>query len=219
MFKKTILTLAITGLAHTTYATPPKGDIYAKGTDAYVIDQENRIVRDNFGGCVRSINWTKETALPICEGWPEQKTKPKPQLSAPIASKPEPQPEPEPEPVVEKQTVEEPIPIFRGLFKTNRAELNDNAFGKLDLIVEYMNKYPAKRILVEGHTDNQGSAAYNKNLSLRRAQAVKNYLVSKGITADRIEIIGYGESQPIADNSTPEGRQLNRRVEIKLIKL
>jgi len=214
MFKKTILTLAITGLAHTAYATPPKGDIYTKGTDAYVIDQENRIVRDNFDGCVRSINWTKETALPICEGWPEQKAEAKPQPTATVITKTEPQPKP----AVAKQTAEEPLPVFRGLFKTNSAELNDDAFGKLDLIVEYMKKYPTKRVLIEGHTDNQGPAAYNKNLSLRRAQAVKNYLVSKGIAADRIEIVGYGESEPIADNSTPEGRQLNRRVEIKLIK-
>ena len=212
MFKKTIFTLTIIGLTHTAQATPPKGDIYAEGTDAYVIDQENRIVRDNFGGCVRSINWTKETALAICEGWPEQKVEkaePKPQLTTPITTKPEPQPEP---------VAEEPLPVFRGLFKTNSAELNDDAFGKLDLIVEYMKKYPAKRIVVEGHTDNVGSETYNKTLSERRAQAVKNYLVSQGITADRIEIVGYGESQPIADNSTPEGRQLNRRVEIKLIK-
>ncbi|HIQ40433.1 MAG TPA: OmpA family protein [Sulfurivirga caldicuralii] len=209
MFKKTIFTLAIIGLTHTAQATPPKGDIYAEGTDAYVIDQENRIVRDNFGGCVRSINWTKETALAICEGWPEQKPEPKPKVTLPVIAKPEPQPEP---------VAEEPLPVFRGLFKTNSAELNDDAFGKLDLIVEYMKKYPAKRIVMEGHTDNVGSEAYNKTLSERRAQAVKNYLVSQGITADRIEIVGYGESQPIADNSTPEGRQLNRRVEIKLIK-
>ena len=208
--KKTLLTLAIASLTHTAHATPPKGDIYADGTDAYVTDQENRIVRDNFGGCVRSINWRKETALAVCEGWPA----PEPQTPA----SPTPVTKPQPQPTTDKQSAEAPLPVFRGLFKTNSAELNDDAFGKLDLIVAYMKKYPAKRIIVEGHTDSRGSAAYNKRLSLKRAEAVKRYLVSQGIEADRIEVIGYGEEKPVADNSTPEGRQLNRRVEIKLIK-
>ena len=80
-----------------------------------------------------------------------------------------------------------------------------------------MKKHPNKRIRVEGHTDSQGSETYNKTLSFKRAQAVKRYLVSQGIAAQRIEVMGYGESQPVADNTTPEGRQLNRRVEVKLI--
>lgn len=214
MKKKLIVTAILLASASTAYAAP-KGDIYAKGTDAYVVDQENRVVRDNFGGCVRSIHWSKETAIPACEGWPEKKAEtPKP-APAPVVIK---QPEPKPAPVVEKKPVEEPFPIFRGLFKTNSAELNDDAFGKLDLVVAYMKKYPAKRIIIEGHTDNTGSESYNKKLSLNRAEAVKNYLVSQGIAADRIEVVGYGEAKPIADNATPEGRQLNRSVEIKLIK-
>lgn len=215
MLKKTTLALAMVGFAHLAYAAP-KGDIYANGTDAYAIDQDNRVVRDNFGGCVRSINWTKETAIAACEGWQEKKPvapAPKP-APAPVVIK---QPEPKPEPVAEKPA-EAPFPVFRGLFKTNSAELNDEAFGKLDLIVTYMKEHPAKRIIIEGHTDNQGSAAYNKRLSLKRAEAVKAYLVSKGIDAGRIEVIGYGEERPIADNGTADGRQANRRVEIKLIK-
>ncbi len=211
MMRKTTIALALAGIATTVYATP-KGDIYANGTDAYAIDSENRIVRDNFGGCVRSIHWRKETAIPACEGWPEKKPEPKP---APVVEQ---KPEPKPAPVVEQKPTEEPFPVFRGLFKTNSAELNDEAFGKLDLIVDYMKKHPAKRIIVSGHTDDRGSAAYNKKLSLKRAEAVKACLVSKGIAADRIETAGYGEEQPVADNNTPEGRQLNRRVEIKLIK-
>ncbi len=216
MLKKTqiALTIFIATLAHNAYAIPPQQDIYANGTEAYAIDQENRIVRDNFGGCVRSIHWSKETALAECEGWskPNQTNKRiEPQQATPTPKTP-PQQQTKTQP-----PSEQPLPVFRGLFKTNSAQLTDDAFGKLDLIVEYMKKHPNKRIRVEGHTDSQGSETYNKTLSFKRAQAVKRYLVSQGIAAQRIEVMGYGESQPVADNTTPEGRQLNRRVEVKLI--
>lgn len=85
-------------------------------------------------------------------------------------------------------------------------------------MVSYLKKFPVKKVIIEGHTDSQGSEAYNQQLSLKRAQAVKNYLISQGIPAERIEAIGLGESQPISENNTPQGRQLNRRVQIKLIK-
>ena len=213
--KKTIIATALLTLAGSAYAAP-KGDIMANGTDAYAIDTEGRVVRDNFGGCVRSIHWSKETAIPACEGWPE----PKPEPKAAPAPAPAPKAEPKPEPKVEVQPApkEEPFPVFRGLFKTNSAELSDDAFGKLDLVVEYLKKHPDMRIRVEGYTDSTGSAEYNKKLSQKRAEAVKAYLVKQGISADRIEAVGYGEENPVADNSTPEGRQANRRVEIKPIK-
>ena len=75
----------------------------------------------------------------------------------------------------------------------------------------------ADKIKIIGHTDNTGSADYNNKLSLRRAEAVRDYLASLGVDPNKLEVSGAGESKPLADNSTPEGRAKNRRVEIELI--
>ncbi len=79
-----------------------------------------------------------------------------------------------------------------------------------------LNKYDDTNILIEGHTDATGTDEYNKKLSDRRASSVKNYLKDQGIASKRIEDVGYGESQPIADNETQAGRQKNRRVEVAI---
>lgn len=89
-------------------------------------------------------------------------------------------------------------------------------YNELDRIAQIMIKYPQTSILVEGHTDSTGSEAYNQQLSERRANSVKNLLVQRGVQAYRINILGYGESRPVATNATPEGRQMNRRVEIRI---
>jgi OOP family OmpA-OmpF porin len=75
-----------------------------------------------------------------------------------------------------------------------------------------MNQNPNMTVVIEGHTDSQGDDALNKSLSQRRAEQVKEYLVSKGISASRLSAIGYGEARPISDNSTSAGRAKNRRV-------
>lgn len=89
-------------------------------------------------------------------------------------------------------------------------------YNELDRIAQIMIKYPQTSILVEGHTDSTGSEAYNQQLSERRANSVKDLLVQRGVQAYRIDILGYGESRPVATNATPEGRQMNRRVEIRI---
>ncbi|WP_319525564.1 OmpA family protein [uncultured Desulfosarcina sp.] len=89
-------------------------------------------------------------------------------------------------------------------------------YNELDRIAQIMVKYPQTAILVEGHTDSTGSEAYNQQLSERRANSVKNLLVQRGVQAYRVNILGYGESRPVATNETPEGRQMNRRVEIRI---
>ncbi|BBO73356.1 OmpA family lipoprotein [Desulfosarcina widdelii] len=89
-------------------------------------------------------------------------------------------------------------------------------YTELDRIAQIMIKYPQTSILVEGHTDSTGSESYNQQLSERRANSVKNLLVQRGVQAYRINILGYGESRPVATNATPEGRQMNRRVEIRI---
>ncbi len=102
------------------------------------------------------------------------------------------------------------------LFDTDSAALKASAYDELTRVSRVLQQYPQTNIRIAGHTDSTGSETYNQQLSERRAEAVKNSLISYGVGANRMTIIGYGESKPIADNSTPAGRQLNRRVEITL---
>ncbi|MBW2096601.1 MAG: OmpA family protein [Deltaproteobacteria bacterium] len=102
------------------------------------------------------------------------------------------------------------------LFDLNSAALKPGAKQQLEKMAEVMVRYPENDILVTGHTDNTGSEKYNQDLSERRAKAVKNYLIFKGISAGRITSMGFGETMPVASNATPEGRQKNRRVEIEI---
>ncbi|MCO6465575.1 MAG: OmpA family protein [Bradyrhizobiaceae bacterium] len=99
------------------------------------------------------------------------------------------------------------------LFPTNSAVLQ-SSIEELDVLADFMEKRPSMRIRVEGHTDNVGSNMLNQNLSERRAESVKAYLVQKGIDPRRIQTVGYGPSKPIASNSTEFGKSLNRRTEI-----
>jgi outer membrane protein OmpA-like peptidoglycan-associated protein len=99
------------------------------------------------------------------------------------------------------------------LFGFNESSLSNDAKGNLDKLVTVLQKYPDTNIEGQGHTDNKGSAAYNKALSERRANAVSNYLSYSGIVASRLTTIGFGESAPKYDNSTETGQAQNRRVE------
>jgi outer membrane protein OmpA-like peptidoglycan-associated protein len=101
------------------------------------------------------------------------------------------------------------------LFVTNKADLLPDAQAKLTQVAEALTQQDSEsKIVVEGYTDSQGTASYNQDLSERRAQSVRDYLVSRGIAADRVRSQGFGLTRPIADNGTPEGRANNRRVEI-----
>ncbi len=86
----------------------------------------------------------------------------------------------------------------------------------LDQHVVFLNEHPSSPVLVEGHTDYMGSDAYNQKLSERRANAVRDYLIQKGIVSSRIQVAGYSEHRPIADNKTAEGRAMNRRSELEV---
>lgn len=95
--------------------------------------------------------------------------------------------------------------------------LKDEGKQKLDDIVNQLDGVALEVIVAVGHTDSVGPEAYNQRLSVRRAEAVKAYLVSKGIEANRVYTEGKGEAQPVADNKTKEGRAKNRRVEIEVV--
>jgi outer membrane protein OmpA-like peptidoglycan-associated protein len=98
-------------------------------------------------------------------------------------------------------------------FDTGKADLRPESIPRLDNVVEYMTHKKSVRIEISGHTDNVGNAKSNKELSQRRAQTCRDYLVSKGIDAARLVAVGYGQERPIATNDTDEGRQQNRRIE------
>lgn len=106
--------------------------------------------------------------------------------------------------------------IFKGIqFENNKADLRESSVPTLDEITGILEAEPDLRIEIHGHTDGSGARSYNQDLSKRRAEAVKAYLVSQGIAAERLTTRGYGPDRPIDSNSTKEGRARNRRVEIK----
>lgn len=102
-------------------------------------------------------------------------------------------------------------------FATNKYNINSKSATTLNKLAGIFNEYPNSLVLVEGHTDNTGSAEYNMGLSQRRASAVTDYLVGQGVSSGRFTTKWYGETQPKYDNSTSEGRAKNRRVEIAIV--
>jgi len=102
-------------------------------------------------------------------------------------------------------------------FQTNSAQIQPQFRRTLSDIAASIQQYPNTVVRVEGHTDSTGSASYNQDLSVNRAQSVASYLAQQGVSSSRLQAVGYGESRPIATNSTPQGRAQNRRVEILIL--
>ena len=100
------------------------------------------------------------------------------------------------------------------LFAFDSSELKSGGTITLDRLVTFLNQYPERRVAIEGHTDNVGSADYNQQLSQRRAEAVSRYLQSKGISSQRLDAKGLGKEAPLVANDSESGRQQNRRVEL-----
>lgn len=145
---------------------------------------------------------------------------------APLAAAPEPAPapaplaaaapEPTPAPLaVATETAPAMTLVLEGVnFDFDKAVIRPEDYAKLDQNVETLKKWGDVDVEVAGHTCNIGTDSYNMDLSRRRAEAVRHYLISKGISADRLTVRGYGESRPAASNATLEGRVMNRRVEL-----
>lgn len=183
----------------------------------YWLGTDGEYTRDRNGHCVRTILWTPEKAIAGCEGAAASEP------VAPIASNKDVEPiasKEDAEAVVVAEKVE---PKFTNLSLSSGAtyELGGSVLsdeGKAT-IIELMDKFKGeevKTVVISGYTDDSGDAAFNQQLSEKRAEAVKAELVKNGANPDKITTIGYGENNPIADNSTREGRAKNRRVEISV---
>jgi len=155
---------------------------------------------------------TQEAPKPAPAPEPAPAPKPAPAPEPAPAPKPEPKPEPKPKPVAEKITFAADV-----LFDFDKSLVKPDGKAKLDDLAAKVRGINLEVVIAIGHADSIGSDAYNQKLSVRRAESVKAYLVSKGIEANRIYTEGKGEKQPVADNRTREGRAKNRRVEIEVI--
>ena len=184
----------------------------------YWVGSDGDYVRDSNGHCVRTIKWTPEAAIAGCEGG-EAVT----QKAAPAPAKKEPAPVKKAAPVAAAPVAKPAEPVYKKISLSSGAtfELGGStlsAEGKAavaDLVAQFKGK-EVKAVIIEGHTDSSGDEAFNQQLSEKRAEAVKAEAVANGANADKITTVGYGETKPIADNSTREGRAKNRRVEIKV---
>ena len=172
-------------------------------------DSQGVPVRDSQGECVL----TSGIPHPDCQ---PKKPAPKPaepaKPAAPAAPPPAAKPAPKPAPASVKQTV---VIQADALFDFDKSVVRPDGKKNIDEALGKLKGVDVEMIIATGHTDNIGTDAYNQKLSERRAAAVKEYLVSKGIPASKITTIGKGESQPVATNKTAEGRQKNRRVDIE----
>ena len=154
------------------------------------------------------------TGAVICGGLAYLMTedpKPKPAPPPPPPPPPAPKPKPKPAPKVERTIILDDV-----LFDFDKSNIKPEAGAILDRLVAFMKENKVKKAALSGHTDNVGTDAYNKKLSERRVNSVKAYVIKKGVEAGRVSGQGFGESKPIADNKTKEGRAKNRRVEIKV---
>jgi outer membrane protein OmpA-like peptidoglycan-associated protein len=102
-------------------------------------------------------------------------------------------------------------------FETGSAKIRTRSYPILDSAVDLLNEYPDIRVVIEGHTDAQGSDSKNLVLSEQRANSVRDYLLAKGIASDRMSTAGFGETKPVASNKTKAGREQNRRIEFRVI--
>lgn len=203
-----------------------------KSAPSYVQSPNGTVVVDPFGLCWRTPWWSAASAgqggptgagcqcdkasLPkaVCE--PPPPPPPAPRAAPPAPPPPAPPkpatPPPRPAPTVERVTL-----AADALFDFDKADIKPDAKAKLDDLVSKLAGVTLEVMIAVGHTDSVGVDAYNEKLSVRRAEAVKKYLVSKGVEPNRVYTEGKGERQPVADNRTAEGRAKNRRVEIEVV--
>ena len=170
--------------------------------------------------CWRDAYWTPATAAPECDGALRRAAAaPAPEVPAPAPrAAPAPAPAPAAPPAVVAAPVSEKVTFAAdAFFDFDKSVLKPEGKAKLDDLISKMGSINLEVVIAVGHTDSIGTDAYNQRLSVRRSEAVKSYLVSKGVEKNRVYTEGKGEKQPVADNRTAEGRAKNRRVEIEVV--
>ena len=191
---------------------PLTTDIQARTPySAYVQDSRGVIARNPFGLCWRTGYWTPADAVPGCDA---PLCVPPEKLENGKCVAPPPPPAPAPAPVPTSEKVSYSADAF---FDFDKAVLKPAGKASLDDLVSKLGDMNLEVIIAVGHTDSIGTDAYNQKLSIRRAEAVKAYLQSKGVESNRVYTEGKGEKQPVADNKTAAGRAKNRRVEIEVV--
>lgn len=198
-------------------------------SSAYWYDSDGDLWHNTPGECWRTGTWTADQALPECEGGE--------------VAEPAPAPAPVPRPAAPRDSdgdgvidsadacpgtpagvrvdargceLQERISLEGVTFATNSAVLDPTSVQTLDDVVTTLRRYPELKVEVQGHTDSSGNRDYNISLSQQRADAVRMYLINKGINSSRLSARGYGPDQPVASNETATGRAQNRRVELAI---
>ena len=199
--------------------------------DGYARDLGADVVKNPFGMCWRTAQWTEDKAIAECDAVKRVEVAPAP---APVVSAPPraqepklveaPRPTPAPAPIAAAPVA--PLPVVArsqsitlgadASFDTGKADLKAEGQAKLDELAAKLKDVSFASITVIGHTDNVGTEAANQRLSVRRANAVKQYLATHGIDAQKIKATGQGMTKPVADNKTAQGRAKNRRVEVQI---
>jgi OOP family OmpA-OmpF porin len=194
--RKIVLLAALTAVVSTAQAAP---------REAFWSDSNGVVVKDGQGNCLRTPFWT--AADGVCPSVA------KPVVAAPVAAMPAPAPAaPISTPVITKHTFN-----AGALFAFDSAKLTPAAEKDMaKMAAEAKSLKKLNVVLVEGHTDNIGTAAYNQKLSIKRAMSVRDALIKNGVPANLIEAKGYGFDKPVASNKTKAGRAENRRVELTI---
>jgi OOP family OmpA-OmpF porin len=216
-FRYSLLAAALLGLAGTAQANDP-----GTGIDGYVDDSRHVRITSTYTSCVRTGYWTPSLGVAECEGGPARAEAPFEPKRAETAVEPAPAPIAAPAPVPAAAPVTKepqasvgataPRSVISGevAFDFDRFQLNAQARDKLDSLAEQLKFFTLEEVVATGHADRIGGEAYNQRLSERRAAAVKDYLVEKGVDAQRIQTVGVGESESVTGEACRNMGRENR---------